>query len=245
MKKILVLGATSAIAQATARRMLVEGAAFYLVARDANKLKSVEDDIHARGGSVLGTYVADLDEYEKHAGLIQEADRTLNGIDTVFLAHGVLGDQKQAEESFENTLEILRTNLISPVSLLTHVANLLEKKGHGLIVVISSVAGDRAKRSNYVYGMTKGALTLFSAGLRSRLHKAGVRVLTIKPGFVDSPMTSHFRKGLLWSSPERIARGVMSAIRRGKEVVYLPGYWRAILWIIRILPERYFKRLTI
>ena len=112
-------------------------------------------------------------------------------------------------------------------------------------MVISSVAGDRGRQSNYVYGSAKAAVTTFLQGLRNRLHPAGVQVLTVKPGFVDTPMTSAFPKGPLWASPEQIARGIHRAIQKRKDVVYLPGFWRLIMRVIREIPEAVFKRLSL
>jgi decaprenylphospho-beta-D-erythro-pentofuranosid-2-ulose 2-reductase len=125
------------------------------------------------------------------------------------------------------------------------LAKQLEQQGHGCIAVISSVAGDRGRQSNYVYGTAKGALSIFLQGLRNRLGKTGVQVLTIKPGFVDSPMTKDFDKGLLWVKPAMIAQGILRAIEKKKEVVYLPFFWRYIMLIIKMIPEKIFKRLTL
>jgi len=142
-------------------------------------------------------------------------------------------------------LQELQTNCLSVLSLLTRLANQLEQQGHGCLAVISSVAGDRGRQSNYIYGTAKGALTIFLQGLRNRLGKTGVQVLTIKPGFVDSPMTRDFNKGLLWVKPAKIAEGILKAIDKRKEVVYLPFFWRYIMLIIRLIPEKVFKRLSL
>lgn len=139
----------------------------------------------------------------------------------------------------------LQTNFTTVVSLLTLLANLFERQGRGSIAVISSVAGDRGRQSNYVYGAAKGALTIYLQGLRNRLAKANVHVLTIKPGFVDTPMTRDFKKGLLWVGPDVIARGIVKAIDKRKDVAYLPFFWRYIMFIIKIIPERIFKRLSL
>src|SRR5690606_18496324 len=136
-----------------------------------------------------------------HAALVQEADAALGGIDLALLAHGVLGDQRVCETDFEAAKALLHTNFVSPASLLTHLANLLEPRGTGVLIVISSVAGDRGRQSNYVYGASKGGLSVWLQGLRNRLAPHGVRVLTVKPGFVDSPMTSHLPKNRLFAQP--------------------------------------------
>ena len=164
---------------------------------------------------------------------------------TSILKYGSLGDQAACEASAAQTLTELNTNCISVISLLTLLANVMQKQGSGSLAVISSVAGDRGRQSNYVYGTAKGALTIFLQGLRNRLDQHGVHVLTIKPGFVDTPMTSDFSKGLLWVGPETIARGIVSAINKRKDIVYLPFFWRYIMLIIRLIPERIFKRMSL
>src|SRR5262249_29531253 len=158
---------------------------------------------------------------------------------------GTLGDQKKSENSVEVTVQELTTNGLSVVALLTRIAARLEVHKAGTIVVISSVAGDRGRQTNYVYGSAKALVTAFTSGLRQRLCKQGVDVITIKPGFVDTPMTAAFPKGPLWAKPEQIAAGIVRAIDRRATVVYLPGFWRLIMFVIRSIPESVFRRLTI
>jgi decaprenylphospho-beta-D-erythro-pentofuranosid-2-ulose 2-reductase len=161
------------------------------------------------------------------------------------IAHGTLSDQKACEGSVELTLHELNTNALSVVALLTRIANLMAQRRAGTIAVISSVAGDRGRGSNYVYGSAKALVTAFLSGLRQRFGKCGVNVVTIKPGFVDTPMTAAFAKGPLWAHPERIAAGIVRAIDRNSSIVYLPGFWRPIMWVIRTIPERVFLRLSL
>jgi short-subunit dehydrogenase len=244
MKKVLIIGATSAIAQETAKLYAKEKAALFLVGRDESKLKAIEDDLKTRGAEQVISYTTDLNEFHKHQGLIDEAQDILGDIDVVLIAHGTLGKQEEFEKDFEKTHRSFKTNFISVASLVTILANHLEGKQKGSIAVISSVAGDRGRGSNYVYGTSKAAVSIFLAGVRNRLAKKGVQVLTIKPGFVDTPMTAEFKKGLLWARPDTIARGIVKAIDRKKDVVYLPGFWRLIMFIIRHIPERIFKKLS-
>ena len=136
----------------------------------------------------------------------------------------------------------LSTNAISTISLLTHLANRLEMQKSGTIAVVTSVAGDRGRQSNYVYGAAKGMVSIFLQGLRNRLHKAGVNVLDIKPGFVDTPMTAEFKKGLLWAKPESVAGSIVNGIDRGKYEIYTPFFWRIIMLVIRNIPESIFKK---
>lgn len=245
MKNILILGATSAIAEKLAQGFANKGAKLLLVARNEARLNTIADDLRIRSGQEVLTHTQDLLDASQHAAVIEMAESKLGGLDIVFLAYGTLGDQKACEASYEQTLEELNTNCLSVISLLTHTANLFESRGAGCIAVISSVAGDRGRQSNYVYGTAKGALTIFLQGLRNRLDKHGVHVLTIKPGFVDTPMTEEFKKGLLWVGPETIARGIMRAIDKRKDVVYLPFFWRYIMLIIKLIPERIFKKLSL
>jgi short-subunit dehydrogenase len=160
------------------------------------------------------------------------------------IAHGTLSNQQLCEQSVEKTLEEFQTNCLSFISLLTILANYFEQQKRGVIAVISSVAGDRGRKSNYVYGAAKAAVTAFLSGLRSRLAASNVTVITIKPGTVDTPMTAHLRKGLLFASPQKVGAGIYAAMKQKKEVVYLPGYWRLIMFVVRSIPERFFKRVS-
>ncbi|MDX1497151.1 MAG: SDR family oxidoreductase [Salinisphaeraceae bacterium] len=245
MKKILLVGATSAIAQATARIFAQRGDALYLVARNQERLVAVASDLQVRGASQVGYEALDMNLLDEQAAMLERATAALDGLDTVLVAHGTLPDQAACEASQDASLEALSTNGLSVIALLTLVANQFEAQGHGCIVAISSVAGDRGRQSNYVYGTAKAAVTVFMQGLRNRLEPKGVQVITIKPGFVDTPMTAEFDKGLLWAQPETIAAGIYKAIRKKRDVVYLPGFWRLIMWVIRSIPEGIFKRLKL
>ena len=245
MQKVLIIGATSAIAQEVAKLYANSGSQLYLVARNTEKLEQVAQDLKVRGATAVATYSCDLTETTRHDEILRVADKTLDGIDITLIAHGTLPDQKDCESSIDTTLQEFQINLISVVSLLTLLANYFEKQGKGCIAVISSVAGDRGRQSNYVYGAAKGGLTIFLQGLRNRLSKAGVCVLTIKPGFVITPMTENFKKGILWAQPQQVAKAIVSAIRRRKNVIYVPWFWRWIMLVIRNIPENVFKRMSL
>ncbi len=244
-RRVLICGATSAIASAAARCFAASNDRLFLVGRDREKLGAVADDLRVRGATQVETSVADLNDFTRHQALIDECVQRLDGIDTVLVAHGTLPDQAACQASFEAARVELDTNFLSVLSLLTRVANYLEKRGAGTIAVISSVAGDRGRQSNYVYGTAKGAVSIFLQGLRNRLHGRGVRVVTIKPGFVDTPMTANFPKNLLWADAPSVGRGVYRAVCGGSDVVYLPWFWRPIMLLIRLVPERMFKRLRL
>ncbi|NVJ05490.1 SDR family oxidoreductase [Myxococcus sp. AM001] len=245
MKKVLVLGATSAIAQATVRLLAARGASLYLTGRNAANLDAVTKDAATRGASNVASQVVDLNDFDTHEALVEAAYTALDGLDGVVLAHGVLGDQAEAQRSWTATEAVLRTNFLSAVSLLTVLANRFEAQQAGTLVVISSVAGDRGRQSNYVYGASKGALNVFLQGLRNRLTKSNVAVVTVKPGFVDTPMTAHLPKNKLFASPEKVARGLLSAADSRKNEVYVPGIWALIMLIIRTIPEAVFKRMKL
>jgi decaprenylphospho-beta-D-erythro-pentofuranosid-2-ulose 2-reductase len=245
MSKILIVGATSTIAQHTARMWASGGAQCFLVGRDRQKLAAVADDLRIRGCQGVETYVLDLTDSAAHGAMIQAAADALREIDIAFIAHGSLPDQKECEGSFEKTLQALQTNCLSVVSLLTHLANYFEKQGSGTIAVISSVAGDRGRKDNYVYGAAKGMVNTFLQGLRNRLQRAGVHVLTIKPGIVDTPMTADFQKGFLWAQPNAVGRSIVKAIEHKKETLYVPWFWRPIMALIRAVPEPLFKKLEL
>jgi short-subunit dehydrogenase len=173
------------------------------------------------------------------------ADQALGGIDMALIAHGVLGDQDNAQADFTVAAAILHTNFLSAVSLITWLANYFEVRKRGTLAVISSVAGDRGRKSNYVYGASKGALNIFLDGVRNRIDRSGVHVLTIRPGFVATPMTAHLPKGPLFASPTKIAQGIIKAVKGRKDVVYVPAFWAPIMLIIRSIPQSIFKKMNL
>lgn len=248
MQRVLMFGATSAIAQATARLLVEQGCSLYAVGRNVGKLTALLDDLRVRAapGCVVDGCSADLDAVEEHPALFEAAASALGGMDTVFIAQGTLPDQAACEASIPLALAQIHTNALAPIALAARAANMLQEQGRGMIVAIGSVAGDRGRQSNYVYGASKGMLALFLQGLRNRLARSGVHVLVVKPGFVDTPMTAAFdKKGLLWATPEQVARGIVRAMRRRSDVAYVPGFWWPIMAIIRCIPERVFKRLKL
>lgn len=245
MRKVLILGATSAIAQEAAKCFAADGDALFLVARNPDKLDSVADDLRVRGAHQVDSISLDLNEFSRHEEVIKAAQQALTGLDTVLIAHGTLGDQQACEKDFTAAETEYRTNFLSAVSLLTPLANFFEAQRHGTIAVITSVAGERGRKSNYIYGSAKGALALFLQGLRNRLYASGVSVVTIIPGFVDTPMTTEMKKNVLFASPEQVGAKTYQAIVKAKDVVFIPSYWRLIMFIIRMIPERFFKRLNL
>jgi short-subunit dehydrogenase len=245
LRKVLIVGATSAIAEAVARIFAGQGASLFLVARRADALSSIAADLKVRGAHAVGVATLDAADVGAHEAMLERAEQFLQEMDTVLIAYGTLGDQAACESSVQLALSELQTNGISVVALLTRIASRLEARRGGVIAVISSVAGDRGRQSNYVYGSAKALVSAFTSGLRQRLAKSGVAVVTIKPGFVDTPMTAAFPKGALWASPQKVGAGIVRAIERRSPVVYLPSFWWPIMLIIRSIPERVFVRLKL
>jgi len=227
------------------RPLAEQGARFYLVARSPEKLKAVASDLLTRGASAVFTCVMDLDDPMAHEPMLAEALKELETIDLALLAHGVLGDQEKAQADYAATEAILRTNLLSAISLITWLANYFEKTQQGTLAVISSVAGDRGRKSNYIYGASKGALNIFLDGVRNRIDRSGVHVLTIKPGFVATPMTAHLPQNALFAHPSAVGRGILKAIEKRKDVAYVPPVWALIMLIIRSVPNSIFKKLNL
>jgi short-subunit dehydrogenase len=248
LKNVVIFGATSAIAEQTARQLVAQGASLYCVGRNKEKLAAMLNDLRVRAGSqqkIEGS-VADLTDSSQHAQLIASAEQELGALDGVLIAHGTLPDQQACQSDTTKMRQEIEVNALSVINLMTLLGNRFEQQQRGVIAVISSVAGDRGRQSNYVYGAAKGMVTLFAQGLRNRLAKANVDVVTIKPGFVDTPMTAELEKsGPLWAKPEQIAKGIVKAMQKGKGEVYLPWFWWGIMLIIKHIPEAIFKRLSL
>lgn len=242
MKKILIVGATSAIAEACARLWAQRGDALFLAARDGERLAAIAADLRIRGAASADTAGFDALAYHTHAGLLAQAQQTLGGLDVVFLAHGSLPDQHACEADAVLSLREVGINGLSVLSLATAAANQLEAQGQGTLAVIGSVAGERGRQSNYVYGAAKSMVATLLSGLRHRLYPKGVKVVHVKPGFVDTPMTAAFTKGPLWATPAGIAPRIVRAIDRGTPEVYVPAFWALVMLIVRSLPLPLFLR---
>lgn len=243
MKRIVIFGATSAIAQAFARLYAQQNAAFFLIARKADRLKSIQKDLIIRGAHSVDVAVTDLNDLNNHNLLIKKAKKELGFIDIALIAHGTLSHQRNCETDVNLMLDEIKTNFLSPASILTILADVMEPQDQGTIAVIGSVAGDRGRKSNYVYGSAKGGLCVFAQGLRHRLSLKNINVTLIKPGFVDTPMTASLTKGgFLWTTPEHVANDIDKAIKKRTPIVYTPWFWYWIMLIIRLIPDRIFRR---
>ncbi|MCS7268696.1 MAG: SDR family oxidoreductase [Geminicoccaceae bacterium] len=244
--RVAVFGATSAIAQAALRLWAARGAELFLVARDRERLDRIAADLALRGARRVEAFVADLDDSSVLGRVLEAMDAALGVPDVALVAFGTLGDQTRAARDPEAARRTLTTNFVSPAVLLTALAARFEKAGAGCLAAITSVAGDRGRASNYVYGAAKGGLQTFLEGLRHRFAGTGVRVLDIRPGPVDTPMTAHMPKsGLPWASAERVAADILRAVERGRSVLYTPWFWRWIMLVLRHLPQPLFHRLRL
>src|SRR6204780_3059455 len=227
------------------RRLAGRKTRFIRVARNRDRLTAVAQDLLPRGAATVDTWAMDLDDTAAHKEMLAIAAERLGQIDLALIAPGVLGDQQAAEADFEIAAAILHTNFISTVSLLTWLGNYFQAQHGGTLAVISSVAGDRGRKSNYVYGASKGALNVFLEGLRNRIDRDGVQVLTIKPGFVATPMTAHVPHNALFASPEQVAVGILKAVERRRDVAYVPWFWAGIMLLIRSIPGFLFKKMNL
>lgn len=241
MQRVLVLGATSAIASEVARIHAQRGDRLCLVGRNAEKLASLAQRC---AQTDVRTRQADFDALDANETLVASALDDLGGLDTAIIAHGDLGDQLASEQSFVQAEATLRTNLLSVIALLIPLANHLEKEGRGRIGVMTSVAGDRGRPRNYTYGTAKGALNIYLQGLRTRLYTAGVTVTTLKLGPVDTPMTRDHAKHPLFGKPEAVARGIVRAMDDAIPEAYVPSIWRAIMPVVKNTPEAVFQKLS-
>lgn len=246
MKRILIIGATSAIAASCARGLLGISTHFYLIGRNVAKLEQIKQDLITRGAASVVFENTDLIDYAKHPSMIERAWKSLKEVDIVLIAHGSLPNQRACEQDPSLTLKEISTNALSVISILTLIANKMEQQKKGVIAVVSSVAGDRGRPSNYVYGCAKATVTTFCEGLRSRMHKVGVHVLTIKPGFVDTPMTQGLAlPKLLVAQPQTVANDIIQAIEKKKNTVYTPWFWAGIMKVICSVPQFIFKRASL
>jgi short-subunit dehydrogenase len=243
-RKVIILGALSAIAIATARIYAAEGASLMLVARNEARLKGLADDLRARGAVRVDMAVMDLEAASAAADSQLAAwSRTLGGIDHVLVIYGYLGSQEKASADLVELDRILSSNFTTAVRWCEAAARILRAQKHGSIVGVSSVAGDRGRQSNYAYGAAKGGFALYLQGLAHSLAKSGVRAVAVKPGFVDTPMTDGMNKsGALWAKPAQIGRAIRRAADKGGPIQYAPPLWRMIMLVIRSVPAFVFHK---
>jgi NAD(P)-dependent dehydrogenase (short-subunit alcohol dehydrogenase family) len=243
-RRIVVLGALSAIAEAAARIWAAQGAHLVLAGRGQDRLESVAADLRIRGAKV-DIFPGDLTDMECETALRQMVER-LGGVDVVLVAYGVLTDQKLAETDSQVAQRSFATNFTSAAAWSLSAANIFETQRRGALIVIGSVAGDRGRASNYVYGAAKAGLGVLVQGISHRLARVGAKAVLIRPGYVDTPMTAHMTpKGLLWAKPGKIAEIIVRASAEDgtpPPVIYAPWFWRWIMLVIRLTPAFIFHR---
>jgi len=243
MSYLLIIGAKSDIAKAIAREYAKNGYNLYLAARNVNELETFANDITVRTQKAVKLIELDILDYESHHAFYDQLEEKPLG---VVSAVGYLGDQGKAQFDFSEAKKIIDTNYTGVVSLFNIIADDFEKRRSGFMVGISSVAGDRGRKSNYTYGSAKAALTAYLSGLRNRLHDAQVQVLTVKPGFVATKMTKDMNlPEKLTAQPEEVAEDIYTAQQKGKSVIYTKWVWRYVMIIIKIIPEWKFKEMSI
>jgi short-subunit dehydrogenase len=246
VKRILIIGATSAIASACARLWAAQGASLFLVGRDTEKLDALAGDLTVRGASASHPWQMDANDASAHSLMLDAALQVLGSFDIVLMAHGTLPDQAACEADAMLALREFQTNGTSVIALLTILAKQFESQRSGAIGVITSVAGDRGRPSNYVYGSAKAAVSTFCGGLRARLFKFGVSVTDIRPGFVATPMTRDLSlPGVLVAQPDAGGRRIVAGITLGADVLYVPGFWWLLMVVIRCIPRFLFKRMAL
>ena len=245
-RRALVLGSTSAIAQALVRRLADRGYDLVLAARDSVRLEAFATDLRLRTGRTVELLEFEAVDWAAAESMAARVERLSGPFQLVVLVYGYLGHQARAQSDPAELLRILHTNFTAAAVTLAHLANYLEgQSGPTGIIGIGSVAGDRGRQSNYAYGAAKGALGLYLQGLRNRLTGTDVHVMTVKPGFVDTPMTQGMDNLFLVASPDRVAGDIIRAFERKRDILYVPWFWRYIMLIIKCLPERMFKRLKL
>ena len=242
--RVVILGALSAIAIATARIYASEGAALVLAARNSERLKGLADDLRARGAVQVETAALDLETASSDAAAhLARWAQQLGGLDHVLVIYGYLGAQDKASNDAGELARILSSNFTSAVAWCEAAAGMMRAQKRGSIVAVSSVAGDRGRQSNYAYGAAKGGLALYMQGLAHSLAAVGARAVAVKPGFVDTPMTDGLKKGgPLWAKPEAIGEAIRRAADRGGPIQYAPGLWRLIMLVIRTVPAFVFHK---
>lgn len=245
MQRVLIIGATSAIAEAAARVLAERGDALFLAARNTGHLARIASDLATRGAARVEQASFNATRLEAFETLLDEAFDALDGIDIALIAHGSGSHEASCLRSLDELRREFDINATSTLALMAQLGLRMKAQGYGSIAVISSVAGDRGRAANLLYGSAKAAVSAYASGLRQRLAGSGVNVLTIKPGWIDTPMTANLRKSALFATPGRIAPAIVRAIDKRRAVVYLPWFWRPIMLALRAIPESIWKRLSL
>jgi short-subunit dehydrogenase len=243
----VIVGATSEIGREIARLLAEVDGAIVIAGRDQEELACLANDLQLRTGALVTAICVDVSAFDSHPAFVEQCIAALGHVKGVVLCQGYLADQRRAMEDWTETRQMIEVNFASVASLANRFSEHFVPRKRGYICAISSVAGDRGRQSNYLYGATKAGASAYLQGLRNRLHRSGVAVITVKPGFVDTSMTwgRVNPASPLVATPDRVASDVARAIRRRRNVVYSPWFWRWIMLVIRLMPEAIFKRLRL
>lgn len=242
---VLILGATSPIARAICHEFAERGHDVFLAARDVDEAKRLASDVEIRFGVTAVGGVFDALDFDGHPDFVNEVEEAVGPIEVGVVAFGDMGDQAQSEDDFESAKRIIDVNYTGAASICEAVTDRMVDHGHGSLIGISSVAGDRGRKSNYFYGSAKGAFTLYLQGLRNRMHDENVHVMTVKLGFVDTRMTFGMETAIPIASPQQAARAIYTAQKRRENELYYPRFWKGIMGVIKVIPEGLFKRLSL
>lgn len=240
---VLIIGAKSDIAKATAREFAKNGYNLYLAGRNIYELDNFKKDIKIRFNKDVQLKEFDITKFEEHENFYNNLEPKPIG---TIVAAGYMADQKECEKDFSKTLNTINVNYTGAVSILNIIGNDYEKRKKGFIIGISSVAGDRGRKANYIYGSSKAAFSAYLSGLRNRLFSSNVKVLTVKPGFVNTKMTEHLDlPEKLTAEPEEVAQDIFNAWKKDKDIIYTKSIWRLIMCVIVHIPEKIFKRISL
>lgn len=240
---VLIVGATSAIAEHAARRWAERGAILLLAGRDEVCLEVIRRDLIVRGAADARIVTLDFTDRAAVRDRLLPALALVSPVDVILVAHGIMPSQEECERTPDLAVQVLQVNAASVIGLCLDSIAVLRAQGRGTLAVCCSMAGERGRRQNFVYGASKAAVAIFLEGLRGEVAHAGVNVCTLKLGPVDTPMTANHRKSVLFTSAARAADGIVRAIDGGAAVAYVPRFWGAIAFVLRILPERIVSRL--
>jgi len=240
MDRVLILGATSDIARALAVKFANEGYDLHLAARETGRLSDLKMEIMKKNNVDVNSLIFDAVSYADHSSFYSSLNPKP---DIAICVFGYLGNQTTAQNEFSETKKIIETNLTGAISILNIIANDFEQRKTGTIIGVSSVAGDRIRRSNYIYGCAKAGFTAYLSGLRSRLFRSAVHVMTVKPGFVKTKMTKNLDlPKLITSNPERVAKDIFKAFQKRNDILYTIKIWKYIMTVVKIIPERLFRK---
>ncbi|MFT5431981.1 MAG: decaprenylphospho-beta-D-erythro-pentofuranosid-2-ulose 2-reductase [Myxococcota bacterium] len=242
---VLILGGSSRLGQALAHAYAKAGHPVYIAGRDLDECAAVASDVAVRGGVETAHGPFDALAFDTHRAFVERVEAAVGPIDVAVVAFGDMGEQADSEADFDKALRVLQVNYTGAISICEALSRTMVARGTGSIVGIASVAGERGRASNYFYGSAKGGFALYLGGLRNRLHEKGVTVLTVKLGFVDTRMTWGLESGIPKASPEAAAAAIVRAQSKGRESIFYPPFWRPIMGVIRAIPERVFKRLSL